>query len=104
MKLYEALEQCKDMPRDHMSCSNPLEWNKYCGPRIAEGLTNNISLLQARDCDVSRESKNVWRRILGHRTTLRSPRDVSAPMIQVCAFPPLFPPSHNSSPPSYKLP
>ena len=39
--------------------------------------------LQARYCEVSRESRSVWRRVLGHHTTLRNPRDAATPMLQV---------------------
>ena len=40
-------------------------------------------LMQARDCAVTRESRSVWRRVLGHNATLRNPRDLAACMLQV---------------------
>ncbi len=43
------------------------------------------SLVQARDCAVTRESRSVWRRVLGHNATLRNPRDLAACMLQVPA-------------------
>ena len=43
---------------------------------------------QARDCAVTRESRSVWRRVLGHHTTLRTPRDGADCTVKVPAPPP----------------
>ena len=42
-----------------------------------------LAVPQARDCAVTRESRSVWRRVLGHNATLRKPRDLAACMLEV---------------------